>query len=84
MKKKPASNFPSIVVELPRITIEKGIPLPCRGSGFRASMRALKVGDSFLVPEGMMRQNIYYAARAAEIEVAIRTTDEGLRVWRLA
>lgn len=66
------------------IRIEKGVPMPARGSGFRAAMRALKVGDSFLVPEGMMRQNIYFAARAAEIDVAVRTTDEGLRVWRLA
>jgi hypothetical protein len=81
-------------------TIEKGVPIPSDGKqtqGFSAMLRAMEVGDSFVVPydaPGMAKSagvatNV--ASRAAQFARAnpgfkfvTRTVDGGTRVWRVA
>lgn len=71
------------------IKIDNKVPLPTARNGrgaFADALRALKVGDSFLVPEqyaSTARQvaNIYQKKIGAKF--SIRKTPEGLRLWRV-
>lgn len=77
--------------------VEKGIPMPDRNIRFgeKFPFSQMKVGDSFLIPNGTprfskFRQEIYYFARkynaknGVRITISARLTDAGLRVWRIA
>ena len=70
-----------------KITIEKNIPAPVRGQrafGLTATMRAMEVGDSFLVATDAERLSVCSTARYAGIKVASRKVDGGFRIWRLS
>lgn len=78
-------------------TIEKNIPLPKtrrgqRPRGLTAALRLLKVGDSVLVPyEGNTRRAAVGRAGSISSQLgksigfvfAMRTLDEGVRIWRI-
>ncbi len=70
-------------------TIDKHIPVPTkRGTvleGITETLRALSVGDSFLIKGGAQkdRANVYGAATRLRIKVATRVENKtGLRIWR--
>lgn len=64
--------------------IDSGIPIQPsrREQGVTATLRLLKVGDSFL--STARRNALYSCAHAIGIKVSIRKTPEGLRVWRIS
>lgn len=65
--------------------IEKGYPLPDAWPGFVRTLRKLKVGDSFHIPDpGLATQaTIWALARREGIRVSCRQMQGGLRVWRV-
>lgn len=67
--------------------IETGIPVPKgvsgrRQTGLRDLLRAMQVGDSALLP-GVKQRNAWVAADSLGMKVKCRTTEEGLRIWRI-
>ena len=64
------------------IKIESGIPMPAK-----FPFAEMKVGDSFLVPEGMNKSTVaVYANRHAKktgTKFTVRKTAEGYRCWRI-
>lgn len=60
------------------------VPKPHRGRGLTATLRACKVGDSFLVPGSISRTGAYTVARHLGVTVAVRQEGEGFRIWRTA
>ncbi len=69
------------VFKLTRLVIEKGIPLPlsarCAGTSVMATFRAMKVGDSVLLPN----KNNSYTTLAPK-KFITRKVEGGTRVWR--
>lgn len=73
--------------------IEKGVPMPDRCACLRRSgackypVRALKRGDSFLVPETDAFKNLVNSVRnratEAGITIAARRVEGGIRFWRI-
>lgn len=69
--------------------IDKNIPLPLDNRSITATIRLLKVGDSFFAPlaGGNPSANIQPVARRLKIKVTLRTVTEkkqkGIRVWRI-
>lgn len=63
--------------------IDSDIPLPAsrKEQGVTATLRLLKVGDSFLSTAS--RNALYSCAHVIGIKLSIRKTPEGLRVWRI-
>lgn len=70
--------------------VEKNVPLARDGRGrppgmFIATLRALKIGESFLVPRN--HKDFVHAKRAAmtrfDGKFVRRATQEGVRYWRL-
>ena len=73
------------------IAIDKGIPLPPRGSGSPVPAKypwlTMGVGDSFLVSGRTARNfssQIHVAQKSTGRKFAARTADGGVRVWRTA
>lgn len=75
--------------------IEKKIPLlpPNRRGRPRESrypLAQMKVGDSFLVPNGQFKRaqyvttTVHALAKKLGVKVSTRTTPDGVRVWRMA
>ncbi len=69
------------------VKLQKNVPLP---NGFlrreKSPFRAMKVGDSFLVPDDVastFRANAYQSAKRLNMIVTVRNTEEGLRCWRI-
>ena len=64
------------------IKIESGIPMPAK-----FPFAEMKVGDSFLVPEGTSKNVVGVYARRHAIKTGtkftIRKTPEGYRCWRI-
>ena len=64
------------------IKIESGIPFPAH-----IPFADMKVGDSFLVPEGISKSTVaVYANRYAKktgTKFTVRKTPEGYRCWRI-
>lgn len=61
------------------------VPLPPRPNtrGITATMRQLKRGESFLMPDGARRQTAYKIANDLLIKIATRRDEGGrYRVWR--
>ena len=67
------------------LKIEKGIPIPEGvGSGCIATLRAMKIGDSFLFPLSK-RTSISGQAMRAGVKIITRAVDgKQVRVWRIA
>jgi hypothetical protein len=70
------------------ITIEKNVPIPRRGRPATYPFQEMEIGDSFLIPE---QDEIARVSRAAYMygnrngkTFAVRRTEAGQRVWRLA
>lgn len=75
-------------LDLSRIQIEKGVPIPVlRGqpTAWPRVLQRLQPGDSFALP-AQARSSIQKAAtrwkQATGVQIVIRKTDEGIRVWR--
>lgn len=71
-----------------KFQIEKDIPIPKQGKrnvGLTDTMRALEIGDSFVITtKATSRVQVYTAATRLGITVRTRATDEDkLRVWRI-
>lgn len=72
------------------IMIDKGIPLPDpkRGIGpspWFAIIKSLEVGDSFVVPNEKVANNLYNYFRKCSMKCTAREIDAGFyRVWRSA
>ncbi len=72
------------------IVIEKNVPPSSATNGragyIRPAMRAMEIGDSFLMPEGLksVRAQAYAAATAVGIKITTSFDKESnrLRVWR--
>ena len=64
------------------IKIESGIPMPAK-----FPFAEMKVGDSFLVPDGTNRSTVaVYANRHGKktgTKFTLRRTPEGIRCWRI-
>lgn len=67
--------------------LDKDIPIPLsreeRVSGVYRTMKTMEVGDSFLLPNNVNRNSSYVIAKYFGIKVTVRSTPEGVRVWRL-
>jgi hypothetical protein len=67
--------------------IEKGIPIPTKfcNSGIAATMRAMEVGDSVLVPgtANNVSANVAYITRRTSMKFAQRKEGNGYRIWRI-
>lgn len=63
--------------------VEKNIPMPKRWP-----FDEMKVGDSFLIPKGVMRTTVSVSAlrygKRAGMKFTTRDTPEGYRCWRIA
>lgn len=69
-----------------KIKIDNNIPVPKRtgnDKGITSTMRLLKKGESFLMPQGCSRQNVYISSHRVGIKVIARKTEEGIRIWRV-
>lgn len=66
------------------IKIDKGVPLPPRGNGLFDAMRAMQVGDSFLVPDEAVNTVRTLAGAQINGKFSIRRTPDGHRCWRTA
>ncbi len=70
-------------------TIEAGIPIPPTHNELIAStsptLRAMKVGDSILVPKKHLNSVRYIAAKRVGIKMTARAVDANhSRLWRIA
>lgn len=65
--------------------IEHNIPLPDAWPGFVQALRAMNIGDSFLIedPGLCTPHTIYSLARRENIRVSVRQMDGGIRIWRV-
>lgn len=57
--------------------IEKNIPLVTE----RFPFSEMEEGDSFLISDGGSPSTAHAAARRANIKIATKKTDQGVRVW---
>jgi hypothetical protein len=65
------------------IKIEKGIPIPPpRGLGISAALRAMDVGDSFLITGRNQASASSALGRFAPKKFATRNVEGGVRIWR--
>ena len=67
--------------------IEKGIALPTKrgvdGSGIADAVRAMEIGDSFVVEKGHQRISASAAAKREGRDVVSRANGDGtFRIWR--
>lgn len=67
-------------------TIEKEIPIPSRGRGqtaeIRDTLKAMNVGDSFVIPESDKgRNDVRAIAKTMGLLITTRKVPEGRRVW---
>lgn len=80
----------SKTMDISTISIHKGIPLPepKRGVGpspWLALIKSLEVGDSFVVPNEKVANNLYNYFRRCGMKCTAREIDAGFfRVWRAA
>ena len=68
------------------ISIDKGIPMPERRSGwgkFGNTVREMEVGDSVLVTERGDVPNLQASARRIGLRMTSRKVEGGWRVWRV-
>ena len=72
------------------IQIDKNVPLPKKANGrldHKYPFRQMKVGDSFLYPEGVSPTAAYHVARyhslKMQVQFTVRKTPEGFRCWRV-
>ena len=64
--------------------IEKGVPLPTRGSsGIGAALKWMEIGDSVVFPTQKIN-GVHKAAKVIGVKIVTRKTDIGRRVWRVA
>lgn len=68
--------------------IERGVPLPPRGTQSAYPFSEMKVGDSFLVPlDGRKAVNIqhalWFSAKRKGVHILTRSDSQGVRVWRV-
>lgn len=69
------------------ITVEEGIEIPKRygrESELTKVLRALKVGQSFVVDDFRIRAIVTTAAIRYGVKITTRKVDEGYRIWRIA
>ena len=75
-----------------KFKIESTIPIPDQSNGGRRSQypfRAMKIGESFLVAAGdssvvkVRSAASYFQIRNLQFKFIVRTTPEGVRVWRV-
>lgn len=70
-------------------TIEKNVPIPSKfyRTGFTATLRAMEVGDSVLVPPAQIpncRSMMYQAKRATGRQFTGQSQpDHSMRIWRV-
>lgn len=67
--------------------IEKGVPVAVnRAPNARYPLKAMAVGDSFLIPDEDLNRsaNVHASAAHVGIRVRTRTVEGGRRVWRVA
>lgn len=64
------------------LTINKNVPIPPIRTGLTHTLRAMDVGDSFVVPV-KKRVNVVAVARQADITIITRAEGQKLvRVWK--
>lgn len=80
------ANGPGKVYPMSNFKIEKGVPIPGMGpdgaSGYRATLRALEVGDSFQVPVHVNLGTQRSVAFTVGKELGRKFSWRGTRVWR--
>lgn len=66
------------------IKIEKNVPIPKpRMTGLTEGVRSLQIGDSFIVEGRDQLVNLWVTSKRLGIKITTRTTEEGIRVWRI-
>jgi hypothetical protein len=86
---KPGGHRSPFWIDVDGLRIDKGVPLPSRHNkavAWAQILDKLELGDSFLLPnEGRYSINKFATAwsRANGRALAIRKTDDGVRVWRV-
>lgn len=67
------------------IVIEKGVPLPIRSTvGLSECLKALEVGDSFVLPDPSTRNSLSTYASRVGIKITVHKERDGsVRVWRI-
>ena len=64
------------------LKIEKNVPIPKRGrSGISAALKSMKVGDSMILPKQTAYTQAYKVLGKGNC--AVRSTADGVRVWRI-
>lgn len=70
-----------------KVKIEKNVPIPEDSKNNKYPWSKLKVGDSFLCPEGTNHQAFQSSgrqwAKRNNVKFTFRSTDKGWRVWRI-
>ena len=67
------------------IVIEKDIPIPPRTmpGKWKDVVTSMAIGDSFLCTR-LEAACVYHAARSLGVKIETRTTNRGVRVWRMS
>lgn len=73
-------------MSFPTVKIEKRVPVPATGriTGLIDAMRTMKVGDSFVIPNGTAPYNTHGYAKRAGIKITVKKQKDGYRAWRIA
>lgn len=74
------------ILDLP---VETGVPIPRpRTRQWREKFRELDVGGSILVADGLLppsrQAGLYRIAGRIGIRISVKSTNQGLRIWRVA
>jgi hypothetical protein len=74
-----------------QVVIEKNVPVPTYAgktkplSPATLAIMTMQVGDSYLIPKNDKVRNRYqYVAKTRNWKFITRTTEQGVRVWRIA
>jgi hypothetical protein len=62
--------------------IDKNIPFPPPSNSLHQTIRNMQVGDSTIIPK-YTRNKIYTYAKLNGFKMRTRTTEEGIRMWRV-
>ena len=67
------------------IPIDKGVPIPkWKCAEIRATLRVMKIGDSFAWQDAGERHQIYRLAKQSKRKIIMRKINaEGYRIWRI-
>jgi len=86
---KHGFSFPGRKRLMQNFKVEKDIPIPeIKERASKYPFAQMEVGDSFLVKDKRIKQNVesmmYYHSKKWNKRFTLRTVSEGVRVWRVS